>query len=51
MNEYLMVEVNPQVSVMFKEKKPVKAFIDINAEAEQLDELVKKAIELFIKAS
>lgn len=51
MNEYLMVEVNSQVSVMFKDKQPVRAFIDINTEAEQLDELVKKAIELFIKAS
>lgn len=45
MNEYLMVEINPQVSVMFKDKQPVRAFIDIDAATEQLDKLLRTAVE------
>lgn len=44
MSEYLMVDVNPQVSVMFEDSKPVRVFIDIDAAVERLDECIKSAV-------
>ena len=49
MNKYLMVEVSPQVTVMFQGDKAVRAFIDINADEEQTTELIELAKELFVK--
>lgn len=45
MNECLMVDLSPQISVMFQDNKAVRAFIDINAVAEQVNELIEKAKE------
>lgn len=51
MSELLMVDVNPQVSVMFKDKMPVRVFIDININSavDEVGECVERAKEI-IKA-
>lgn len=49
MSEFAMVDVSPQISVMFQNNKPVRVFIDINAVSEEVSGLVEKAKEIFDK--
>lgn len=49
MSEYLMVDVSPQVSVMFEDEKPIRVFVDINAVVDELNESVERAKDLIKK--
>lgn len=44
-----MVDVSPQVSVMFEDEKPIRVFVDINAVVGEINESVERAKDLIKK--